>query len=369
VAACEFCGKGVGFFPSWRGERLCDRCRPTLKVVVEELLRRAHDGALPPIATELRLKPGEAAYMMTPATLVKDVLQQQWQSDSEALSFSLGHGMRFTAGSSRGHTAILGRALQAIDQGMLTVTSARVVYVGDRHTIELKQSKIISLDVFDDAVRLHVSNRQHPTLVQLLPGFGWAVAATVDAAFDTPAPELTSRVQETDGWPAALPAPSNLPLDEDVLPLDEEVLPPVWPARLPLDEDVLPPVWPARLPLAMEAAAQASAGQHQTTSPLPRARGGVQIRRMIDEPMPTPSALHRNDIDRELVRKVVKGLPQPFATKDVSGHPRILRVYRAFADGRQYHAVFGSFLSANQQTLGLRRIGSGGARGVLWERV
>jgi len=58
--------------------------------------------------------------------------------------------------------------LQVADIGVLAVTSQRIAYMGNK-TIEMKYDKLMTIDVFSDGVRVHVSNRQNAPLFKVLP--------------------------------------------------------------------------------------------------------------------------------------------------------------------------------------------------------
>ena len=70
--------------------------------------------------------------------------------------------------------------MQIADTGPLAVTSARVVFLGGRKTMEMPYSKLVGFEVFTDEICFNVSNRQNAPLFRL--GSGEVVAATANAA-------------------------------------------------------------------------------------------------------------------------------------------------------------------------------------------
>ena len=62
----------------------------------------------------------------------------------------------------------------------LCVTSSRVVYTGTRKTMEMPYSKFLDINVYTDAIQIHVTNRQNPPIFRVADGP--MVAAAIDAA-------------------------------------------------------------------------------------------------------------------------------------------------------------------------------------------
>ena len=67
-------------------------------------------------------------------------------------------------------------------RGFLTITSHRGVFTGVRRSIEMPYSKLLSVNVFQDGVQFHLSNRKNPPLFRLESGVPDSVAAAVTAA-------------------------------------------------------------------------------------------------------------------------------------------------------------------------------------------
>jgi len=65
--------------------------------------------------------------------------------------------------------------------GELTITSHRVVFTGNR-SIEMPYKKLLSLEVFEDGIKFHLSNRKDPILFKLGQAYADAAAAVAGAS-------------------------------------------------------------------------------------------------------------------------------------------------------------------------------------------
>lgn len=71
------------------------------------------------------------------------------------------------------------------DFGMLSVTSLRVAYLGERKSMDIPLAKVIGLQVFTDGLRINASNRQNALLFKA-DNASDAIAATITAAMQRP---------------------------------------------------------------------------------------------------------------------------------------------------------------------------------------
>lgn len=114
--------------------------------------------------TSLILHLGEEAYFEDSAVLLKEVAQREYRGGSQGLSIPIGaiHGrsVRYRVGAYRGHLVTIGTNWVPADRGTLTVTNQRVVFRGQRKTLEFQFSKLVALKAYTDAIDLGVSNRQ-----------------------------------------------------------------------------------------------------------------------------------------------------------------------------------------------------------------
>jgi hypothetical protein len=144
-------------------------------------IARINDGRLP-VDSEASFmrKKGEVVHLDAPASLTKEVIDRQFVGGSRGVSVPLGHGVRVRAGAFRGHTEVVGSHYEIADQGSLIVTSQRVVFVGQRKTVECRYDKLIDVQAYSDAVKLAVSNRQNASIffVPRVP----VVSAVISAA-------------------------------------------------------------------------------------------------------------------------------------------------------------------------------------------
>ncbi len=147
----------------------------------EVFIARVNDGRLPELATPpILLKRNEVAHLVTNASLMKEVLVREYKGGSRGVSFRVMKGVSYRVGSHRGTMQVVGSRLEPADTGELVVTSQRVVFTGPRRTQECRYDKLIDVNVYRDAIELHVSNRQKPSLFQVKSGP--MIAAAVNAA-------------------------------------------------------------------------------------------------------------------------------------------------------------------------------------------
>ncbi len=140
-----------------------------------------NDGRLP-VTTESDpvLKRGEVVHLVEPATLLKEVIQREYQSGSRGYSFRIMKGVSYRIGSSKGRVVEVGRSLEDVDEGKLTITSHRAVFIGPRKSMEMPYAKLLDLGVYTDAIQIHLSNRQDPPTFRV--SSGPLAAAAINAA-------------------------------------------------------------------------------------------------------------------------------------------------------------------------------------------
>lgn len=159
-------------------EALRTRHKPVLNRLV---VARVNDDRLPVIDEPvLMVKKDEVVHLETQAVLLKEVAQREYRGGYSGVSFRVAKGVRFHTGGFRGHSVVVGTKLQPADSGVLSVSSRRAVFLGANTTIEFAYPKLVNLEVFNDGIRFHVSNRQTAHLFRLESGE--VVAATINAA-------------------------------------------------------------------------------------------------------------------------------------------------------------------------------------------
>jgi hypothetical protein len=115
-------------------------------------------------------KKGERVHVHEAASVLKEVVNREYQAGSRGVSFRIMKGVTYRVGATRGRMVEVGRSWQPEDSGELAVTSRRLLFTGDRRTIEVPLQKILDLNLFDDAVQVHVSGRQTPHTFQVPSG-------------------------------------------------------------------------------------------------------------------------------------------------------------------------------------------------------
>ena len=145
---------------------------------------KANDSRLPSRTTSehLMLKKDEVVHLeLVGAGLLKEVKEREWHGRHAGFSFRVAKGVRFRTGAIRGKSVVVGSHIAIADTGTLVVTSRRTVYVGARKSMEMPHGKLLSLNVLDDSIRFHLSNRKNPPFFQLSAGLPSAVAAAINA--------------------------------------------------------------------------------------------------------------------------------------------------------------------------------------------
>ncbi len=168
----------IGESPGITTDILNNDCRPLL---MRLHVAKVNDGRMPSISpTGMILKKGEVAHLEMSASLMKEEAIREYQGGYAGVSFRVAKGVRFSTGGVRGRMVTVGTRVVVEDAGRLVATSQRALFIGQRRTVEFAYGKLASMEVFEDGVRLGVSNRQKSHLFQLESGP--AVAATINAA-------------------------------------------------------------------------------------------------------------------------------------------------------------------------------------------
>jgi hypothetical protein len=140
-------------------EMINSKALPELYTV---MVARANAGRLAPLDEhQLIAHSGEEVYFETVATLLKEVTVKEFQGGYGGVSVRVAKGVRINTGKTRGRMVPVGTQIQPADVGILSITSTRAVYAGQRKSLEFKYEKLLGAQLFDDAVTLQVSNRQN----------------------------------------------------------------------------------------------------------------------------------------------------------------------------------------------------------------
>ena len=147
------------------------------------IVAKVNDGRLPTVSEpHIMLKKGETVHAEMHAGLLKEVKVREYQGGYSGFSFRIAKGVRYHTGGTRGRLVVVDTKLETQDEGILSITSQRVVYMGSRKTLEMPYKKLVNLNVFTDGVQLHLSNRKNPPMFRLSDGSGDVVAAIVNVA-------------------------------------------------------------------------------------------------------------------------------------------------------------------------------------------
>jgi hypothetical protein len=145
------------------------------------LIARLNDGRLPVLHNpRLLAKRDETVYAEVSAQIMKEVVHRQYRGGGGGVSFPVGLGVRLSTGGFRGNSVVVGTSLEPADAGVLSITTMRVVFQGQKKTIESRLDKMTGFEVFNDGIRISVSNRQAAALYRVSSGL--VVGALVTAA-------------------------------------------------------------------------------------------------------------------------------------------------------------------------------------------
>lgn len=117
-------------------------------------------------ASGVQLAAGELDYFAHPAQLLEErVVARQSVGRSSGVSIRIMKGVSYRVGQSRGQSVPV-HATVPVSSGDFVITSKRLIFVGDRKSINAPYDKLLHLEPFTDGLRFSVSNRQKPITVQ-----------------------------------------------------------------------------------------------------------------------------------------------------------------------------------------------------------
>ncbi len=144
----------------------------------------ANDGRLlsKPMPREVPGKEGEILHIQENAVRLDEVRVKELVLDQHALSFEFRDGVAYQRGRLTGTETETTRGIQETDRGQLLVTSQRIVFVGLQASEEIALSKLIGVQIYDDAVQFRISGRKRYPTFRLDRGSRDKVVAVVNAA-------------------------------------------------------------------------------------------------------------------------------------------------------------------------------------------
>lgn len=112
------------------------------------------------------LKKNEVAHLCIPGSLYEErVVSRQFTGSSRGISVPIVKGIRVNFGGMRGHSYSVKDSVN-ISDGHFVVTNQRLVFSGDRKSVVSEISKILDIQIYDDAFQFSVTNRQKPTTIK-----------------------------------------------------------------------------------------------------------------------------------------------------------------------------------------------------------
>lgn len=136
-----------------------------LWTVVDRIeIGRINAGRLYTVESDLFVAEGEHVVFEEPASLFKP--RRRLIGRSSGFSFRIAPGVRFHTGWFETAEAV-DRKLVEDDHGLFSVTTKRIVFRGAGRTIEIDFNKIVGMDLFSDAIRFHLSNRERVDTFQM----------------------------------------------------------------------------------------------------------------------------------------------------------------------------------------------------------
>jgi hypothetical protein len=148
----------------WNNDKLAAAIPDAMARLV---IARVNDARLPVLEegeSQLITRRGEVVHAEMDAQLGNEVIDRELRGGSAGVSIPLGHGVRFRYGNAAAHSVVVGSHPEAVDAGVLSVSSQRVVFLGERKTLACAYSKLVGLQLYADAIRISVSNRETPAL-------------------------------------------------------------------------------------------------------------------------------------------------------------------------------------------------------------
>lgn len=114
----------------------------------------------------IMLKRGEIDYFDVASTLLEErVVSRQYVGSSRGVSFRLMKGVSYRVGQSRGHL-VSQTGIVPISDGRFVITNQRLVFTGDRKSVNAPLDKLLDVDFYKDGMLFSLTNRQKPVMVQ-----------------------------------------------------------------------------------------------------------------------------------------------------------------------------------------------------------
>lgn len=109
------------------------------------------------------LKQSEKCHLQTVASVLEERTRSVTVGGYSGFGFRVAKGVRFNIGGFAGHP-IATTEIKVVDEGTLLLTSNRLVFIGHSSTFDILLSRIISYDLYADAIRIHYTQRKRGRL-------------------------------------------------------------------------------------------------------------------------------------------------------------------------------------------------------------
>lgn len=101
---------------------------------------------------------GERFFLTSDAVLFAEHTFRQWQGGMQGVSFRVMRGVYYRVGGTRGRSYNRS-VVEPDDRGMLALSDRRMLFVGQRRTIDVPLAKIASIQPFTDGLQVSVGNK------------------------------------------------------------------------------------------------------------------------------------------------------------------------------------------------------------------
>lgn len=141
-----------------------------IKVAITRMrtLHQLQLGSLPNIKpTGLILQKYEIAHWEEPANLLEDkVVKRGYVGGSQGVSFRIVKGISYRVGRSKGQL-VSETAIVPIASGKIVITDRRIVFSGDKKSLNIKLEDILNVEVYSDGLNI-TDGKGMPRIVQLV---------------------------------------------------------------------------------------------------------------------------------------------------------------------------------------------------------
>jgi hypothetical protein len=116
------------------------------------------------VACPVSLKSGEQARLTTAAELGRYVTRTRYVGMSHGVSFPIGKtGIRYRIGAYSGHP-VSTTGCSVVDRGVLSLTTTRLVFIGEQKSVTTPLGKILSIKPYSNALEIFQEGREAPNI-------------------------------------------------------------------------------------------------------------------------------------------------------------------------------------------------------------